>query len=90
MTKKTPGVRVVDSLKPRSDLEEPRRDSGMLECMPGMGELIVFFLVPLIVLYVTYRIGHRIGKAEGRLQGRDEAAGRNDANAGQTKKWPSP
>jgi len=50
--------------------------------MPGFGELILFIVVPLSVLAVTYRIGHRIGKAEGRLLGRDEAEGRRSSKPG--------
>ena len=49
--------------------------------MPGMSELL-FVVVPLVVLFVTYRIGHRIGKAEGRLLGRDEAEGRRSTKPG--------
>jgi len=55
-------------------------DAGAL--MPGFGELILFIVVPLGVLFVTYRIGHRIGKAEGRLQGRDEAESRRPSKTG--------
>lgn len=49
--------------------------------MPGLQELL-YIVVPLLVLFVTYRIGHRIGKAEGRLLGRDEAEGRHSGQTG--------
>jgi hypothetical protein len=49
--------------------------------MPGLQELL-YIVVPLLVLFVTYRIGHRIGKAEGRLLGRDETADRRSSKPG--------
>jgi hypothetical protein len=49
--------------------------------MPGLQELL-YIVVPLLVLFVTYRIGHRIGKAEGRLLGRDEEARRSSKTGG--------
>jgi hypothetical protein len=49
--------------------------------MPGFQELL-FIVVPLAVLFVTYRIGHRIGKAEGRLLGRDETEARRSNKPG--------
>jgi hypothetical protein len=44
--------------------------------MPGLGELILFAAVPLLLLYGAYRLGYRVGKAEGRLQGRDDTEDR--------------
>ena len=53
--------------------------------MPGLGELMIF-LLPILLLFVAYRVGYRVGRAEGILQGRDDAEakrleGRSEADA---------